>query len=213
MEILPVIVALDDMDRERAISIARALSGRVWGFKVHELVDVYGPEIIGTLKIYGRVFVDMKVSDTPKTTRNRVRAYVAHGADFISVHAERGENTLRAAVKVGRDRIVAITTLTSEADASRVTELARTAYKAGIKNIVCSAHEAGVVRAVAPNATIISPGIREKGAPQHDQVRTMSAPKALLAGADLLVIGRPITDLKDPTAALEGLFNEKEDPV
>ena len=206
MEKVPVIVALDNMSRERAIEIAREMSGRVWGFKVHDLIDVYGPEIIGVLKAYGKIFVDMKISDIQKTTRNRICAYVAHGADLISVHAERGSDVLKEAVSAGGSRIVAITTLTSESDASRVVELARTAYTAGVKNIVCSAHEAQAVRKVAPEAIIITPGIRAPGAPHHDQTRTMNARDALKAGANLLAIGRPITEAPDPRRALGKMF-------
>ncbi|MEN9389953.1 MAG: hypothetical protein RLZZ283_53, partial [Candidatus Parcubacteria bacterium] len=92
--------------------------------------------------------------------------------------------------------------------ASQVVDLARTAYTAGVKNIVCSAHEAQAVRKVAPDATIITPGIRASGAPHHDQTRTMSARDALQSGANLLVIGRPITESRDPRAALEKMFIE-----
>ena len=211
MEKFPVIIALDGMDKERALSIAEQLSGRVWGFKVHALVDQYGPDIITLLKPFGKVFVDVKLHDIPNTVAERTAALIENGADLITVHASAGTETLRAAVEHGGNAVVAVTKLTSEhATIAEVVALAEIAYAAGVRNIVCSAHEAAAVRKVAPDATIITPGIRAKGGLTHDQKRVATPQEALSAGANLLVVGRAITESKNPELALERLFYEKD---
>lgn len=208
MEKFPVIVALDGMDKERALSIAGMLSGRVWGFKVHALFDIYGPEIIRLLKPFGNVFVDMKLHDIPNTVYERTNALKENGADLITVHARAGEVALRRAVEAGGERIAAVTTLTSETDSTFVVALAKMAYNAGVRTFVCSAHEVAQVREVAPHATIITPGIRSTGGPNHDQKRIATPQEALTVGADLLVIGRAITECENPLKALERMMKE-----
>jgi orotidine-5'-phosphate decarboxylase len=204
----PVIVALDDVSRERAIAIARQLSGRVWGFKVHSLVTQYGFGIIDMLKPFGRVFLDMKYHDIPRAIAGHVRAAVQRGVDLISVHAsdrDSGE-MLRNAVSEGGGRVVAITKLTSSPSGEEVVEIAQRAYAAGVDTVVCSAHEARAVKKALPKIKVITPAIRAIGAETHDQSRVSTPEEALSAGADLLVVGQPITGANDPLVALESLI-------
>lgn len=201
----PVIIALDGMEKEAAVSLAAKVSGRVWGFKVHDLFDTYGPEIISLLKPFGKVFVDMKLNDIPQTMYNRTKAQIDNGADLVTVHASAGMEALEAAAKAGGEKVVAVTKLTSEpASVEQVVARAEIAYSAGIRNIVCSAHEAHAVRsAVAKDVNIITPGIRLADSKTHDQQRVATPEYALEQGADLLVVGRSITQAEDPVKVLE----------
>ncbi len=208
MEQLPVIVSLDTVSRNKALAIAQSLSGRVWGYKVHRLIDRHGPEIVHMLKKFGKVFVDMKLADTPDTVRGRIKEWAAHNADLISVQGNLGADVLKAASSAGRDRAVAITQLTSDTDSSEVLRRARDAYQSGIRVVTCSAWEAAAVKTAHPSALIITPGIRAAGTPRHDQKRTATPAEAIREGADLLVIGRPITNAADPAAALEVLMQD-----
>jgi orotidine-5'-phosphate decarboxylase len=208
MEQYPVIVALDRLSRERALEIARELSGKVWGFKVHDLFIRYGPEIIWLLKPFGKVFLDMKYHDIPTTVAAEVRASVHHGADLISVHAEGGVPMLRAAVSEGGTRVVAITELTSAYNPTKIRGHAERAHMAGVTYVTGAAQDIATIKDVEQTLKIITPGIREQGGPVHDQVRTATAHEALAAGADLLVIGRPITESPDPRTALEKIMQQ-----
>jgi orotidine-5'-phosphate decarboxylase len=204
-----VIVALDntELSAVEILGFAKKLSGSVWGFKVHSLLDIYGPDIIMELKPLGKVFVDMKIHDIPKTMSERVRAYMRHGADLVTVHATAGEAGLRAACEAGGESVAAVTQLTSDPDASHVYARASLAYNCGIRAIVCSAHEARTVKSLAPDCTIITPGIRRLADPKDDQSRTATADEAFNAGADLVVIGRPITNASDPLSALTQILS------
>ncbi len=204
-----VIVALDNTELSvvEILEFAKKLSGNVWGFKVHSLLDIYGPDIITGLKPLGKVFIDMKIHDIPKTMSERVRAYIRHGADLVTVHTTAGETGLRAACEAGGESVAAVTQLTSDPDASHVYARASLAYNCGIRTFVCSVHEARAVKAIAPTSTIITPGIRRLTDPKDDQSRTATAGEAFSAGADLLVIGRPITKASDPLSALTQILS------
>lgn len=207
MKPYPVIVALD-VDEVLARAIAKVLSGSVWGFKVNSAYySKEGFELVRELKTYGKVFCDFKFHDIPNTVRISIENTVTNlDADLVSVHAASGEEALHAAVGAGGDRVVVVTALTSEEDATHVVEYATRAYLAGVRNIVCSAREASAVRQAAPDATIITPGIRALSASPDDQLRRATPREALNAGADLLVIGRPLTGADDPLEALKSFF-------
>jgi orotidine-5'-phosphate decarboxylase len=135
--------------------------------------------------------------------------------DLLTVHAVGGMGAVRAAVEAAPDtRIVAVTVLTSLGDddldriglagpvADAVRRLAVLAVEAGARGLVCSPREVAAVRAeVGPDITLITPGVRPAGSDAHDQARVATPEDALRAGADLLVIGRPITGAADPGAA------------
>lgn len=204
MKQYPVIVALDGISATRALQIARQLKGQVWGFKVHELALREGLSVIKKLKRYGKVFVDFKLYDIPSTVEHEVRALVALGADLVSVHASGGRDMLESAVRAGGHKVAAITVLTSmpKSDALRVPALASLARAAGITTLIASPQEAPSLKKLYKTVRLVTPGIRASGSEKHDQNRTATASGALSAGANLLVIGRPITEAANPLHSL-----------
>lgn len=213
-----IIIALDGLSKSESLALAESVSGMAWGFKAHELLIREGFQLISELKKYGNVFADLKFHDIPETVRKEVAALTELGADLISIHASGGRAMLEAAVAVGGEKIVAITVLTSLSPeenvmiyhnvlTEQVKNLAKLAHDAGVKNIVCSPHDISIVRKATPEARIITPGIRGVNDAPHDQKRTMTAREALDAGADFLVIGRPITKAPDPRQALGQILN------
>ena len=203
----PIIVALDGLTKNEALQTAQDTSGKVWGVKIHELLIREGFGIIPELKKFGNVFVDLKFHDIPATVEKEVVAVIEHGADLITVHSSGGTEMLEAAVSAGGDKVVAITVLTSQKDGGSVLELAERAYNAGVKNVVCSAHEARAVHNLAPDITIVTPGIRPENADVQDQKRIATPQWALEEGANLLVIGRPITKAPDKNQALKEIVD------
>lgn len=217
-----VIVAFDNIksesDAHSALAVAKQLKEKVWGFKVNSAIYEVGLQIIDQLAQYGKVFVDVKLHDIPATVANSAEALARNkNVDLFTVHAQAGKDALEAAAKAGGEKVVAVTVLTSEEDVpdeitERVVTLAKTAYEAGVRNIVCSAHEVCAVREALGNPsdlTIITPGIRSLGGEVHDQKRVATPEYALGQGADLLVVGREITDAKDPAKALDTLVTKK----
>ncbi|MDP3730979.1 MAG: orotidine-5'-phosphate decarboxylase [bacterium] len=188
-----IIIALDGMSEVEALRIAKLLKGKVWGFKINDLLFA-DPGIIKKLKKFGNVFADAKLYDIPNTVANSVRRLSAVGADMITVHASGGIEMMRAAKEnAGHSKILAVTVLTSFKGSQNkiVLKLAREAEKAGLDGIVCSGHELKYVSKL-PLLKVV-PGIRPKGYNRKDdQKRTVTAEEAVKLGADYLVIGRPI---------------------
>src|SRR3954468_7479737 len=109
-----IIVALDNMEQQAALELARSLSGKVWGFKVNDLLLEYGCSIVNSLKRHGNVFADPKLHDTPNTVRNSVKRLAFAGADLITCHIAGGVKMLQAAVdEAGKAKIIGVTMLTS----------------------------------------------------------------------------------------------------
>ncbi len=218
-----IIVALDGMTREKALELARTLTGSVWGFKVNDLLLDCGLQIIRDLKQYGKVFADPKLHDIPNTVANGVAKLEQAGADLITVHASGGRRMLEEAVKgVTRAKVLAVTMLTS-LDANDTEELygrspekgvvdfATLASTVGVHGIVCSPLELTALSGLPllKSLSKVVPGIRPSSSPgTDDQRRTLSAAEAIRLGADLLVIGRPITQAQDPLSAIESLNAE-----
>lgn len=212
----PIILALDDLTKEASLMLAKNTTGSVWGYKIHELVLREGFTMISDLKEYGKVFVDFKFHDIPTTVYHEVVALRSHGVDLISVHASGGSAMLEAAVRAGGNSIVAITLLSSfsEEEVEKiydtkietfVADSVRRATDAGIQHIVCSPHEIALVESIAPTCTIITPGIREYPT-GDDQNRSLSAREAMSRGANLIVIGRPITKAPEPQETLKQIL-------
>ncbi len=211
-----IIVALDGMDREEALMLAWTLSSTVWGFKVNDLLLSQGLEIIKDLKCLGKVFADPKLFDIPKTVGNSVRRLAYAGADLITVHASGGKKMMRAAVDNANDsRILAVTALTSMDDAEvnqiyhrpvdeMVWDLAHLAHESGVHGVVCSSREVTLLKHL--NFIKVVPGIRLKSVDGDDQKRTGTG-----SGADLFVIGRPITESSDPLKAIESIIKGVND--
>lgn len=206
-----IIVALDGMTSKKALQIAKKLHGHVWGFKINDLL-FEDPAIIRALKKYGKVFADAKLHDIPNTVANSARRLAELGADIITVHASGGKEMMRAARHaVGKSKIIAVTILTSQKNASRrkVLTLARDAVAARLDGIVCSGHEITAVKKIKGigKRVIIVPGIRPSWyKKKDDQNRTITPERAISLGADYIVIGRPITESRDPLRALKSII-------
>jgi orotidine-5'-phosphate decarboxylase len=221
-----IIVALDFSTVEEARAIAGRLSGRVGMFKVgSQLFTAGGPPFVRELTGRGeKVFLDLKFHDIPNTVAGAVSAACQLGVSLLDVHALGGRAMMEAAVgalpAMGA-RLLAITILTSMDErahgevglagevADSVRGLAALARETGLDGVVASPHEVPLIRQVCgPDFLVVTPGIRPAGAARGDQARAATPRAALDAGADLLVIGRPITAAPDPSRALDELLAE-----
>ncbi|MFI7532246.1 orotidine-5'-phosphate decarboxylase [Streptosporangium sp. NPDC049376] len=218
----PIAVALDAPDLETAARWAGMVTPHVSTVKVGlELYLRYGPEVIASVRGASgvQIFLDLKLHDIPNTVAGAARAVARLKPAILTVHAAGGPAMIRAAVEALPDtRIAAVTVLTSlsAADLERVglegspddavRRLASLAVGAGAQALVCSPHEVAAVRAeVGQDVTLITPGVRPAGSETQDQARVATPERALADGADLLVIGRPITGAADPGAAAAGI--------
>jgi len=218
----PIAVALDAPDLETAARWAAMVAPHVSTLKVGlELYLRYGPDVIASVRGASgvEVFLDLKLHDIPATVAGAARAVARLRPALLTVHAAAGPAAIRAAVDAAPDaRIVAVTVLTSlgEPDLIRIglagpvsdaaRRLAALAVGAGARGLVCSPHEVAAVRAeVGEDIMLITPGVRPAGSAAHDQARVATPEEALRAGADLLVIGRPITGAADPGAAASAI--------
>jgi orotidine-5'-phosphate decarboxylase len=221
-----LIVALDLPNVGEAERLVAVLGEAVSFYKIGmQLAFAGGLELVGRLAREGkRVFLDMKLLDIDNTVHEGVKSIAALGANFTTIHAY--PNAMRAAV-AGRGSaplgLLGVTVLTSMDDADLaeagygrtaaelVAERARAAAAAGMDGIVCSPREAVAVRAaVGPDLFVVTPGVRPAGAAIGDQKRIMTPKDAIRAGADYLVVGRPVSQAADPRAAAEALVAEIE---
>jgi orotidine-5'-phosphate decarboxylase len=219
-----LIVALDLPSTEAARGLISKLGDAVSFYKVGYQLGFAGGlefarEMIGQGK---QVFVDLKLHDIGNTVEKGVESIAKIGATFLTVHAY--PQTMKAAVAgkgASRLKILAVTVLTSYDDkdlreagyGSPVSELvkrrAEQARDVGIDGLVCSPEEAAALRSVAGDKMVlVTPGIRPAGAATGDQKRIMTPAKAIGAGADYLVVGRPITEAADPKAAAQSIVEE-----
>lgn len=211
-------VALDAPDLETAAVWAEAVTPYVSTVKVGlELFCRYGPASVASVRGASGVglFLDLKLHDIPATVAGAARAVAGLDPTFLTVHAAGGPAMVRAAAEaVPRTKVAAVTVLTSLGAADlhtvglsgepldAVRRLAVMSVAAGAQAIVCSPQEVTAVRAeVGPDVTLITPGVRPAGSDAQDQARVATPAEALDAGADLLVVGRPITAAADPGAA------------
>jgi orotidine-5'-phosphate decarboxylase len=217
----PIFVALDTQDLSRALELARTVGPYVGGFKIGlEFISALGPEGVRAIVALGRpVFADVKFHDIPNTVAGASKALATLGASIFNIHTSGGEAMMRAAVEAvaganPRPKIIGVTVLTSLDDAvletvgqrtpasEQVVRLARLAKASGLDGVVCSPQEIAMVRAACgPGFLIVTPGIRPAGADLADQRRVTTPEDAVRAGADILVIGRPITGAADPAQA------------
>jgi len=214
----PVAVALDAPDIDVAAHWATLVTPHVSTVKIGlELYLRYGPMVVATVRGGSgvKVFLDLKLHDIPNTVAGAARAVSKLRPEILTVHAAGGADMIRAAVDAAPDTIVAgVTLLTSIGDkdlaeigvdgsvSDAVRRMAALAVSAGARGLVCSPQEVAAVRAeVGEDILLITPGIRPAGATSDDQARIATPEEALKAGADLLVIGRPITKAPDPGAA------------
>jgi orotidine-5'-phosphate decarboxylase len=224
-----VVFALDLPTLERARAMAIAVKDAVGMFKVGlELFIESGHHATAIGRETGRpVFLDLKLHDIPETVDRAVARAAGLGVQMLTVHASGGATMLRRAVERAKKEatgleIAAVTVLTSfdgadleaigaGSDVSLQAErLARMAHAAGVRAFVCSPHEARRLRAaLGPEVTIVTPGVRAVHAEANDdQKRTMSAADAVAAGADWVVVGRPIRDAANPLEAARAIDTE-----
>lgn len=223
-----VIVALDYADAAAARAVAARLRPDLCRLKVgKELFVAAGPDFVRELVGQGfAVFLDLKFHDIPNTVAQACKAAARLGVWMLNVHATGGPRMLaaaREAVEMGpaRPLLIAVTVLTSmgreelqaigvDADPERqVLRLAGLARDAGLDGVVCSALEAPVLRReMGTDFRLVTPGIRPAGSAAGDQTRILTPAQAVRAGADDLVIGRPITQAVDPVAELEKIAAE-----
>ncbi len=221
-----IIVALDTDSPEAALVAVSALAGEVGLFKVGmELFPRGGPELVERIRATGaEVFLDLKFHDIPNTVAGAVRSAVALGVKFATVHASGGKAMLTAAAAAAAGSgttLLAVTVLTSLDDADlfsvgfalraaeAVDRLAGLAVDAGIGGIVCSAREVAAVRArVGKEVVLVTPGVRLPEDSVGDQKRVVTPFEAIRAGANYIVVGRPITKASDPVAAARKFTSE-----
>jgi orotidine-5'-phosphate decarboxylase len=212
----PVAVALDAPDIDVAAHWATLVTPYVSTVKIG-LYLRYGPAVVATVRGGSgvRVFLDLKLHDIPNTVAGAARAVAKLRPEILTVHAAGGAEMIKAAVAAAPETLVAGVTLLTSIGGKDLAELgvegsvsdavrrmAALAVGAGARGLVCSPQEVAAVRAeVGPDILLITPGIRLAGATSDDQARIATPEEALKAGADLLVIGRPITRAADPGSA------------
>lgn len=219
----PIIVALDYPSAARALQLVERLSPELCQLKIgKELFTRAGPGLVENLQHRGySVFLDLKFHDIPNTVAAACRAAADLGVWVVDVHALGGQRMIAAAAEAlahyqRPPQLLAITVLTSLGNEdlpalglpnnaqALALQLACLATEAGAGGVVCSAHEAAVLRsALGSDLCLVTPGIRAADAVADDQQRTMTPTAALQAGADYLVVGRPVTQAPDPLAALQ----------
>ncbi|MGC1667936.1 MAG: orotidine-5'-phosphate decarboxylase [Pseudolabrys sp.] len=216
-----LIVALDVPSVKAAKAMAARLGESVWFYKIgYQLAFAGGLSLAAELIAAGKqVFLDLKLHDIGNTVTKGVESIAQLGATFVTVHAY--PQTMKAAVEGKRGstlRILAVTVLTSYDDADlaaagyemNVNELAAAraaqARDIGVDGLVCSAEEAATLRSIAgARMVLVTPGIRPSGSAAGDQKRIMTPARAIEAGADFLVVGRPVLEAGDPKAAADAI--------
>lgn len=220
----PVFCAIDTQNLQKAKDLVAQVAPHVGGIKLGlEFFSAHGPTGICAVAGDLPLFLDLKFHDIPATVAAAVRAVLPLEPAYITLHASGGEAMMRAAAQAASEaeispKLLAVTVLTSLESADllatgqqipasdQVVRLAKLAQKAGMDGVVCSAHEIRAVRqACGKDFTLMVPGIRPAGAQSHDQKRVMTPAEAMEAGADYLVIGRPITQSPDPAQAAKDI--------
>jgi orotidine-5'-phosphate decarboxylase len=226
-----LIAALDVPSAAAAIDLADRLRAYVGCFKIGlELFSAEGPPLVHELVRRGnRVFLDLKLHDIPNTVRGAAREAARLGVTMFTVHAAGGRGMMTAAAEGAREGagdgqpplVLGVTVLTSltnadlteigwnESSLATATRLARLAHASGLGGVVASPHEAAFIRQnLGAGFAIVTPGIRPAASARHDQARSATPQAAIRAGADFLVVGRPITQAADPAAAASAIADE-----
>jgi orotidine-5'-phosphate decarboxylase len=225
----PIFCALDTTDLSKAQKLAEALKDHVHGLKMgFEFFLAHGAAGYSKIAAFGTpVFLDVKLHDIPNTVAGALNALLPLKPAFVTIHASGGAAMMRAAAETAakageaRPKLLGVTVLTSldakdlaalgqDIDTVRqVSRLARLAQESGLDGIVCSPQEVETVRAACgPDLVLVVPGIRPSWAAGNDQKRTMTPKEAITAGANYLVIGRPITGAENPAEAARKIVAE-----
>jgi orotidine-5'-phosphate decarboxylase len=222
-----IIVALDVATAEEALDLVRRLQSQVSRFKIGlQLYTAAGPEVVRQVVRTGaKIFLDLKLHDIPNTVGSAVKTALDLGIDMLTIHLSGGDAMIRAAVDAAGEKVtlLGVTVLTSqtsetlrsigvnEAVENHVLRLATLGIQCGVGGLVASAREVAALRRDVPkNIRLVTPGIRPEWAEAGDQRRVTTPLEAIEAGADYLVIGRPITGAPDPSAAFQRLLAEFE---
>ncbi len=228
-----IIVPLDVPTEAEAIALVEQLPQVRWWKVGLELFVGSGPSILQTLKDrQKRIFLDLKLHDIPNTMAGACRQAAAYGVDLLTVHATAGRNALKASIGAASEgseaascppvKLIAVTLLTSLSSRDLAFDLkipvelpeyalqmALLAQETGLAGAVCSPQEVEQLRQVCgDDFLLVCPGVRPSWAQSDDQRRSMTPAEAIKAGADHLVIGRPITAAPDPVAAWERIYEE-----
>lgn len=228
----PIFCAIDTPDTSRACALAESLRGAVGGLKIGlEYFNAHGQAGYQKLAAFeAPIFLDLKLHDIPNTVAAAVRALAPLQPALLNVHASGGEAMMQAAADAAQEaadqglrvpQLLGVTLMTSLSQADlpqmgvagtaqdQVLRLAHLAQKNGMDGVVCSAHEIEILRAeLGPDFKLVVPGIRPKGSAAQDQKRVMTPQAAQQAGADILVIGRPITGADNPRQAALDIASE-----
>ncbi|HEX2730696.1 MAG TPA: orotidine-5'-phosphate decarboxylase [Polyangiaceae bacterium] len=221
---------LDAPDLEQAVALAERVGDAVGVLKIGlELFVSEGPRAVERIKRFGRkIFLDLKLHDIPETVAGAVRSAERLGVDYLTVHAAGAEPMLRAARAAvsGSLQLLGVTVLTSLDDADlravgvscepqqQVLRLGSLATNAGLSGLVCSTQELESLRAeLGGEPILVVPGIRPASAAVGDQKRVGTPGRAIALGADLLVVGRPIRDARDPRAAALAIAEEIDEAL
>ena len=223
--------AVDTADLDEALLLAELLSGEVGAIKLgKEFFTAHGPKGVAKVAEFGhKIFLDLKYHDIPNTVAGAVRAAAKMKCAVLTVHASGGFSMLQAATQAAVEeariglKVLAVTVLTSldETDlkavgqgvpiSDQVQRLARLAKSAGVQGLVCSPLELKVLKEEFDDSLIlVVPGVRITKTSVHDQKRVMTPGEAVRAGADHVVIGRPITLSDDPVGAVRRIIDEIE---
>jgi orotidine-5'-phosphate decarboxylase len=224
-----IFCAIDTPEREAATALAAGLGDTVGGLKLGlEFFVANGPDAVRAVAGNRPLFLDLKLHDIPNTVAGAVRSAARLRPRFLTLHASGGAEMMRAAAaardEVGTGmRLLAVSVLTSLADddltavgqrapaGDQVRRLAALAQSCGIDGVVASPQEVAMLRAeCGPGLLLVIPGVRPAGSGADDQKRTMTPAGAIAAGADYLVIGRPITRAADPAEAARRIVAEIE---
>jgi orotidine-5'-phosphate decarboxylase len=220
-----IIVALDVPSAEHALDLVERLGDSIDFYKVGSpLFTRDGPEVVRALRERGkRVFLDLKYHDIPSTVANAVSSAAELGVDLLTLHASGGEAMMKAARAAAPEngmRLLGVTILTSFSASEveqvwnkeilsvrdEVVRLARFAAEAGLHGVVASPLEIEAIkRRHGADFLVVTPGIRLPGGASGDQVRTASPAEAARAGADFLVVGRPVLTAEDPVAVIQAM--------
>lgn len=224
--------ALDTVETQKAVELAQILNGVVGGIKLGlEFYCANGADGFKAVAETGMpIFLDLKFHDIPNTVAGAIRAVAPLGPKILTIHTQGGPEMMRRAAETAAEEaakhghakpwVTGVTILTSLDDADmkaigvedvvadQVVRLAALGAENGLDGMVCSPHEITLARAATnPDFKLVVPGIRPAGSAAGDQKRVMSPADAVGAGADVLVIGRPITQAHDPRAAAVAIAN------
>ena len=223
----PIILALDVNSLTKAQSILSDLKSHIGGIKLGmEFFNSFGPEGVKDISRFNiPIFLDLKLHDIPVTVYKTIKTLMELDIAIINVHSSGGRDMLEAAAKARNEftekstKLIAVTVLTSldnkdieeigykDNSEDLVLRLASLAKDSGLDGIVCSAKEISLIkRELGKDFILVVPGIRLEEDNKNDQKRVMSPKNAIDAGADFLVIGRPITDSKDPVKTIDNIL-------